>query len=184
MQPSAKDNVRVIIRRRSGAVIITERLGAPIWGFVIGLFVFPQLAVPLYTPSLWSRDAPQLVCYAVVLAAAMSWGCFRLIRMGVRFDDGGVTVRNFWRVYRLRWNEVSHFADGGNEKGAWALEVVRRDGRSHTAQGTLNSVKPEVLAVIGEIAGRHNVRMGIMGRSPAIGDAGSSADLPLQVREV
>lgn len=49
--------------------------------------------------------------------------------MGVRFDDGGVTVRNFWRTRKISWDQLLGLTDGGNDKGAWALKVVCRDGR-------------------------------------------------------
>jgi hypothetical protein len=48
-------------------------------------------------------------------------------------DWAGVTVRNFWRTYKLSWPEVSHLGDGsvymGDAGYIWALGVVLRDGR-------------------------------------------------------
>jgi hypothetical protein len=44
-------------------------------------------------------------------------------------DDHGVTVRNYFRTYRINWAEVSRFADGAGlipaeGKAPWALAIV------------------------------------------------------------
>jgi len=155
----------MIIRRPSGAVIVTERGGLMVWVFVIDLFVFGSLAAPLFYPALWSRDTAQMTGYAALLAIALIVSCVRAYRLGVRFDDDGVTVRNFSRTYRLGWEQVSRFADGGNSKGGWALTVICRDGRAITASGTLTVAKAEVLSAIRLVAERHQVGMEVTGQS-------------------
>jgi hypothetical protein len=112
----------------------------------------------------------------VVVLAALAGICIRVARMGVWFEDRGVTIRNFWRTRRLDWDEVSHLADGGSG-GQWALRVVGRNGRrATTASGTRSQVMPEpgtikaeTLAAIGEVAERFRVSLEITGRPPARG---------------
>jgi hypothetical protein len=108
----------------------------------------------------WLRHAPRpaVVTYLVIVTGALIWGCFRGWRIGLRIDDNGVTIRNFFRTNRFTWPGVSHFADGwvfgGESKFWWALCVVLRDGRAVIARGTTKSgpPNPKTLTAIG--AGR------------------------------
>lgn len=47
-----------------------------------------------------------VVAFALILLFYQVW------RMGVRFDDHSVRIRQFLRTDRFGWPEVSHFADG------------------------------------------------------------------------
>lgn len=86
--------------------------------------------------------------------------------MDVRFDVTGVKVRNFWRTYRLRWDEVSYFGDGGADW--WALNVARRNGRALVATGTTSGAeslaKAGVLAAIRQVGERYHVPVELTGR--------------------
>lgn len=97
-------------------------------------------------------------------AAVLIWGWSRAWRMGLRLDDHGVTVRNFFRTYRISWAELRCFADGwvslGESGRLWALQAVRRDGRVITAKGTSRgkgTARPETLAAIQQAAERYAV---------------------------
>jgi hypothetical protein len=108
----------------------------------------------------WVRHAPRpaVVTYLVILAAVLIWGCVRGWRIGLRVDHDGVTVRNFFRIYRFSLADVSYFSDGaalgGESQHWWALCVVLRDGRTVTARGTTRSgtPSPKTLTAIGEAA--------------------------------
>jgi len=83
----------------------------------------------------------------------------------LRFDDQGITVENFFRVYRIEWAEVHQFADGyvwpsgENGPGTWALAVVRHDGSAVTAGGTAAkwAAPSETLVAVGQAAQRHGI---------------------------
>lgn len=49
-----------------------------------------------------------LAVFAIVSAWVLYWG----FRLGVRFDDHGITIRRTFRTDRYTWPEVSRFADG------------------------------------------------------------------------
>ncbi len=126
----------------------------------------------------WVRHAPRLavVTYPVILAAVLIWGCVRGWRIGLRVDQDGVTVRNFFRIYQFSLAEVSCFTDGsalgGESQQWWALCVVLRDGRTVTARGTTRSgtPSPKTLAAIGEAAERYGIQAaltGVVSRRPA-----------------
>jgi hypothetical protein len=89
---------------------------------------------------------------------------YRACRHGVRFDDGGVTVRNFYRTQKLNWLDVSRFTDGkigvlveGSTSYFWAVQIVLHDGRSITAEGTMREKQsniPRVMTTIEQVADR------------------------------
>ena len=49
---------------------------------------------------IWVAPAAGFACLTV-LVPAVAWSCIRARRIDVRFDETGVTVRNFWRTHRL-----------------------------------------------------------------------------------
>lgn len=130
-----------------------------------------------------------VVAYFAVAGLVSIWLFCRICRMGVRFDDHGVTVRRFFRISRFDWAEVSHFADGevvmsqaGKSAGLWALQIVLRDGRSVTPQGTAKlpwwrskeereepaiPATPKVLAKIRQVAARYQIPAQLTGKPPA-----------------
>ena len=122
-----------------------------------------------------SRNVPVVAAFLAGIAVVIGgciWGCFRGWRMGVRFADHGVTVRNFLRIYRFSWAEVCCFADGLIHKAAeggsayfWALDVVLHDGRVVTAKGTARKTgpRPETLAAIRQAAERYSVPAALTG---------------------
>jgi Protein of unknown function (DUF2510)/Bacterial PH domain len=168
----------MIIRRRSGHdVTIRERFGGgagSAWFLAVPCLV---LAGALFIlAGVQSHDYPPMAACLVAVGVVLAWLCVRLSRMGVRFDEHGVTVRNFWRTRRLAWEQVSYLTDGGTG-WEWALRVVGRDGRTVTASGTRSrvvsetrTVKPETLTALGEVAERYGVSLEISGRVPARAD--------------
>jgi hypothetical protein len=85
----------------------------------------------------------------------------RAMRAGLRMDGQGVTVRNFWRRYKISWSEVSHLSDGsvvmGDAGRIWALGVVLRDGRRRRVSTVLMLSEAE-LEALREAAVRYGVR--------------------------
>jgi hypothetical protein len=68
------------------------------------------------------NDAAYLGALAAVvpLVLALRW---RLNRMLVRIDPGGVTVTNFWATHRVDWADVDTFAFGARD----AVTLLTRD---------------------------------------------------------
>jgi hypothetical protein len=115
------------------------------------------------------------------LGLASIWLIYRICRMGVRFDDQGVTFRGLFSTQRWNWPEVSHFTDGANsitdnDGGLvhfWALKMVLRDGRSFTVPGTTRipwtygrepDGIPTVLVKTRQVAERHQIPARMIGR--------------------
>ena len=115
----------------------------------LGLGAFPSIAAYIYTVA---------VLGGILLL-------YRVCRHGVRFDDTGITVRNFYQTYKLSWHDVSHFSDGeiveddGQSWGPiWALKIVLNDGRSVTAEGTMGiNSRTGGLATIEQVAARWQI---------------------------
>jgi hypothetical protein len=145
------------------ATVVTRwlpRLGAIGLTVVCGGFAvlgpaskFPHL-VPL----------PGAAAYIVLVAAATIWGCARGRRMEVRIADRGVTVRNYFRTYRIDWSEVSRFADGAGlipaeGKAPWALAIVLHDGQKINASCTAWDTGPsqKMLTAIRDAAEAHGI---------------------------
>jgi hypothetical protein len=164
----------MIIRGRSGEVTIRERAESiwfPFWFLVASSLFGPGTF--FFIAAVDSHNYSTLTAQLAVLATVLAWIGIRAARMGIRFDARGVTVRNFWRTRRLSWRQVRHLADG-EIGGEWALRVVGRDGRAVTASGTRSqvtretqTVKPETLAAIGEVAERYGVSLELTGRPPS-----------------
>ena len=122
------------------------------------------------------QNVPAVAAFLAGIAVVIwgcIWGCTRGWRMGVRFDDHGVTVRNFLRTYPFGWAEVRRFEDGlihetrgeGGSLYFWALKVVLHDGRVVTAKGTARKkgARPQTLAAIAQAAARHSVPAALTG---------------------
>jgi hypothetical protein len=148
------------------AVVIAER--SPRWVAMITtimLAVLPGLEVMKNSPTvLPSGHVPAALAYLAAAAAVSIWGCWRGWRMGLRLEDHGVTVRNFFHSHRFGWHEVSRFADGsvhGGEAGRlWAVSVVLCDGRVITASATSRGkrdARPRTLTAIRQAAERHAI---------------------------
>jgi hypothetical protein len=106
----------------------------------------------------------------MVLAVAATWISGRTARISVRFDDDGITVRNFWRTHRLSWDQVTQFADGGGAD-LWKLRLLCREGRAVDTTGTTTDrsvAKSAVLTVIGQVAERYGVGIALTGAHPAV----------------
>jgi hypothetical protein len=95
--------------------------------------------------------------------------------LAVRFHDHGVTIRNYWRTRRYRWDQVSHFADAdvwaSGVRPQWGLDVVLRDGRVVTARATLHEdgrASAEVLAVIERVARKQQMVESAWGAVPGL----------------
>jgi hypothetical protein len=121
----------------------------------------------------WARHAPvaAVVAYLAVVAAASVWLLARGWRLGVRFDERGLTVRKFLKTYRFGWPEVSHFADGstlaGEGQAGWALAVVLRDERVITTRlaGLAGAGSPKRLAAVRQAADRYQVPAELTGQA-------------------
>jgi hypothetical protein len=104
----------------------------------------------------------RVTCLAVAVLASV-WPLYRGWRMGVRFDDHGVTVREFWRTDRFGWPDVKRFEDQrratGSKRWLWYLNIVLRDGRVITMYlGTLKeTASPKTLIAIRQAATRHEI---------------------------
>jgi hypothetical protein len=119
---------------------------------------FLFLVVPGFGLVLKYPPALAIVVYLLVVAAALVWTSYRAWCFGVRFDDDGVTVWNYFRTVRASWHEVACFADGTTNGRNWALKVLLRDGRVLTATSTRARVgSPYILAAAQEAAARHGV---------------------------
>jgi hypothetical protein len=122
-----------------------------------------------------------VIAYYGALGLVSIWLFYRIGRMGVRFDDQGVTFRRLFRKQRWSWPEVSHFTDGaavmtGHDGGSvqiWALKMVLRDGRSFTVPGTTRipwaygrepAGLPTVLAKTRQVAERYQIPARLIGR--------------------
>ena len=171
----------------SGAITIAERY--PRWWAVL----FPLLVavclggVFAQHSRTWLARGHLLATVAclIIAAAALIWGCSRAWRIGLRLSEGGVTVRNFLRTYRVSWPEVRCFADGSVSRGesgrVWALGVVLRDGRVVTASGTSRGqrdARPETLAAIRQAAERHAIPAELTGTAAKQGSRESSRESP------
>jgi hypothetical protein len=101
---------------------------------------------------------------------------YRTCRLGVRFDDRGITVRNLYRTHKLSWHDVSRFTDGEVAVSAgpryiyfWAVQIVLNNGRSVTAEGTMQDKKPnvfKVLATMEQVATRRQIPTQLTGQMP------------------
>jgi len=115
---------------------------------------------------------PGAAAYLALVTIAVIVGCFRGWRMGLSMDQRGATVRNYFRSYQIGWPEVSRLADGSAYAGAdgwkWALNVMLRDGRTVTANGTMAS-RPqraaEVVAIIKQGADRYAIPAELTGNA-------------------
>ena len=168
-----------------GAVIVAERYRR--WSAVIFTPVAAGVSALLITQRFQSlpphgRVLATVACLAVAAAVSV-WGCTRGWRIGLRLGDDGVTVRNYFRTYRISWPEVRCFADGsvsGGESGRlWALDVVLRDGRTVTASGTARSAqdaRPQTLAAIRQAAARYGIQAELTGTASKRGSRESPAN--------
>jgi hypothetical protein len=115
----------------------------------------------------WAKHrVPAVAAYLAVAGLVVTW---RICVSGVRFDDQGITVRNFFRTYRLSWPEVSEFTDGAaslGEETLWALKIMLRDGRTVTAAGTMRMERKRngdfrrqsaVMSAIEQVAARNQI---------------------------
>lgn len=119
-----------------------------------------------------------VAAYVVVVAFALALILlfYRFWRMGVRFDDHGVSIRGFLRTDRFGWPEVSHFADGcarlndGKDVAlVWAVAVVLHGGRAITVQATAAWPArrgPKVRAAIAQVTARYQIPAELTGVMP------------------
>jgi hypothetical protein len=104
----------------------------------------------------------RVTCLAIAGLASI-WPLCRGWRMGVRFDDHGITVHKLWRTDRFGWPDVKRIEDQrcatGSKRWIWNLNIVLRDGRVITTYlGTLKeTASPKALIAIRQAATRHEV---------------------------
>jgi hypothetical protein len=126
------------------------------------LAIPPGLQVTQDSPALIPRGhVLAAAAYLVIAATVSAWEGWRGWRMGLRLDDHGVTIRNFFRTYQFGWPQVDRFTDGsangGNAGRVWALSIVLRDGRAVTATATSSGkrdARPQTLTTITQAAER------------------------------
>ena len=166
-------------------VVIAERSRRWLAMIMTVLLAFlPGLELMRNSPTLLPRGhVPDAVAYLVAAVSVSIWGCWRGWRMGLRLDDQGVTVRNFFHSYQFGWPEVRRFADGsvngGNDGRLWALSVVLNDGRVITASGTSRGrrdARPQALTEIRQAAERHAIPVALTGTAMKQGSPGSPAN--------
>jgi len=71
-----------------------------VFGELVYLAVIVSMAVN--SPPFWAGIVP----FAVV-AVVMALGMIRQLRLAVVMDDSGVTVRNYFRTFRIIWSEIA-----------------------------------------------------------------------------
>jgi hypothetical protein len=112
---------------------IGVRIGAAIIALMFSsLFVFFLVA---FTPYPWGLLALGLGVVFITLAVA------RGFRIELTFDAESVTIKNYWRTYRLRWDEIKEIGTWVQEFGmGWAPAVafVPFDGPLVTSQATVS----------------------------------------------
>jgi len=107
---------------------------------------------------LWAAVA-ELALVAIAAAGLLYWS----FRLGVCFDDHGVTIRRIFQTDRYGWPEVSRFAGGCEPDGEgpylWALNVVLAGGRPVTVTATKRKdpASPKILAAIRQVAERYQI---------------------------
>jgi len=100
-----------------------------------------------------------VIAYRTVVAAGGILLLYRACRHGVRFDDSGITVRNFYWTHKLSWHDVNHFTDGEVRElwegqmttFAWAARIVLNKGHSVIAEGTAREKESDVRRVLATI---------------------------------
>jgi len=132
-------------------------------GNVVGLWIVAGFWLPwLYIwpgEVLTEKHPPVAVfVYLAVAAVAVILTLYRAWRLGVRFDDHGVTVCNYVRTNKIAWAEVGSFTDGTTDGCNWALTVLLRHGEDVTATATRGRPgSPETLMAVRRAAARHQV---------------------------
>ena len=121
----------------SGPAAITIRS----WTCLFVRAIFPFFGGVWLAGEAWGHVP--VIAYCTVAALGGILLLYRTCRHGVRFDDRGITVRNFYWTHKLSWHDVSRFSDGEvrpigvGESHFWAVEIVLNNGRSVTAEGTM-----------------------------------------------
>jgi hypothetical protein len=149
------------------------RWPAVFWVVCLGGSAIAVGIVAVVSPSglpYWlQRIGPVIIaCMGLVLAATLC-GVRRAWRIGLRLDDDGITISNFFGTHRLAWQDVSELRDGRGmlSEGSrlWALRVIRQDGSSVVAMGTQWSDRTRT--ALETAAQRHRVPANLTGAVPA-----------------
>ncbi len=175
------------------AIVITALYGAGAFFPVVGGKVDRSL-LDRWSPR-WVTHVPATAVAAdlAIVAIALIWGCSRSWRMGLSMDDKGVTVRNYFRTYRVGWHEVKSLADGSvfpstrlNDERLWAASVLMHSGRAVTATGTvrLGRARPEALTAINRTAAFYGIAAGLTGAPGAWRGSKWQSSLPLLVAAI
>jgi hypothetical protein len=135
-------------------------------GSTIGFWYWFSFFLPLMAlHDVQERHPPPLAVAAdVVIFAVLIWSLCQPWYMGVRIGDRGITVRNYFRTCRVRWAEVTAFADGTTDGNMWVLAVMLGDGRGVTATATrARRGSPAVLTAVRQAAARRSVPATVTG---------------------
>jgi hypothetical protein len=153
------------------ATVVGERLPRLFAPVVTVYFGFLAVFVPLrYGVKHEPRSAMDIYLAAVVVALIL--GCYRGWRQALIVDGTGLTVRNFFRTYRIGWSQVRTFADGNaglaiGGSYAWALAVVTDDLRPVVVSATTrySGARAETLTVIRQHAELHGIAADVAGEA-------------------
>lgn len=160
----------------SDAVTIADREQTGI-ALILGCPLVVLAAVGLANAPAWIRhgETALVVVYASAVVIAFVWVCARAWRMQLRIDEDGITVRNFFRTYRISWPEIIRFEDGsrwvGQEGHVWALRIVRRDRQAVIS--TISSLggwraarrRKMLVAAVQQAAARYGIPADLTGRA-------------------
>ena len=137
----------------------------------------PFLGCSLLASFLWGRLP--VAAYCAVVAPGFILLLYRTCTHGVCFDDAGITIRNFYRTYKLKWHDVRCFTDGqvgilneGARSYFWAVQIVMHDGRSVNVEATMpwfwgaKSNVPRLLATIEQVTARYQIPAQLTGKKP------------------
>lgn len=148
-------------------IVVTALYGVSVlWPPVLGKYVEKHS----YLPPKGVTHLPETAVAVglAIVAVALIWGCSRGWRMGLYMGHEGVTVRNYFRTYRVGWPEVIGLVDGRALAGGkwWALTVLMDGGRAVTASGTASNIdrdRSEVLTEIRQAAECHGIAADLTG---------------------
>ena len=154
----------------SGPAAITIRS----WTCLINRMFLPLLVCAGVASLFWLVS---VIAVCIVAALEGILLLYQARRHGVRFDDSGITVRNFYRTHKLSWHDVSRFTDGqfliGGDAGpgaySWVVEIVLNNGHSVTAEGTMRDKESNVakmLATMEQVAARWQIPAQLTGKMP------------------
>src|SRR5207302_9969431 len=99
----------------------------------------------LAVPARWEWLAAAVLGLVVVLLTLRAW------RIGLALDAEGLTVRNYWRTRRFRWDDIDRFETGYRVlalRAPPALAVYPKAGKPFVAQASIRPAYRESKALV------------------------------------